>query len=40
MSRAYKLTHVQRMREGRAYKLAARGEVQPVRRASRAGGAR
>lgn len=40
MARSYKPTHVQRMRQGAAVKLAARGDVVPVRRAERAGGAR
>ena len=35
----YKMTHVQRMRQGAAYKSAVRGEVVPVRRPAR-GGAR
>lgn len=40
MARSYKPTHVQRMRQGAAVKVAARGEVVPVRRASKVGGAR
>lgn len=38
MARAYKPTHVQRMRAGAAFKSAVRGEVVPVRRVT--GGAR
>lgn len=38
MARSYRLTHVQRMRAGSAFKAAVRGDVVPVRRAK--GGAR
>lgn len=34
MTRAYRLTHVQRMRAGAQFKAAVRGEVCPVRRVS------